>query len=114
MGHYFTNENLESNIVSFNVEFNNNKFIFNTDNGVFSKGELDFGTYLLIKNVLKMNITGNVLDLGCGYGPIGIILNKLFNINITMCDVNRRALHLVKMNMKLIQLLNLLIMMLIH
>lgn len=101
MGHYFTNENLESNIVSFNVEFNNNKFIFNTDNGVFSKGELDFGTYLLIKNVLKMNITGSVLDLGCGYGPIGIIVSKLFNINVTMCDVNRRALHLVKMNMKL-------------
>ena len=101
MGHYFTNENLESNIVSFNVEFNNNKFIFNTDNGVFSKGELDFGTYLLIKNVLKVNITGSVLDLGCGYGPIGIIVSKLFNINVTMCDVNRRALHLVKMNMKL-------------
>ena len=47
-----------------------------------------------------MNISGDVLDLGCGYGAIGIILAKLTNSNVTMSDVNKRALHLTKMNAK--------------
>ena len=100
MGHYFTNENLESKIQKFKIKVKYHEFSFNTDNGVFSKGELDFGTHLLIKNVLDKNITGEVLDLGCGYGPIGIILSKLLDIKTTMVDVNKRAIHLTKMNIK--------------
>lgn len=101
MSHYFENDkNLVSEIKSFNFAINDTNFIFNTDNGVFSKGELDFGTQLLIENVLKLDIRGNVLDLGCGYGPIGIILKKMFDINVTMCDINNRAIHLTKMNAK--------------
>ena len=101
MSHYFENDqNLVSEIKSFSVSFNDVNFNFNTDNGVFSKGELDFGTRLLIENVLKLNISGNILDLGCGYGPIGIILKKLSDVNVTMCDVNNRAIHLSKMNAK--------------
>ena len=102
MSHYFENdEKLESNIKKFNICFNNITFSFNTDNGVFSKGELDYGTFLLIKNILKLQISGSVLDLGCGYGPIGIILGKIKNIDITMCDINKRAIHLSKMNAKI-------------
>ena len=101
MSHYFENDkNLVSEIKSFNISINGNNFTFNTDNGVFSKGELDFGTFLLIKNVLKLNVSGNILDLGCGYGAIGIILSKLTNCSITMSDINKRALHLAKMNAK--------------
>ena len=102
MSHYFENDdNLESNIKKFNVSIDGNAFVFNTDNGVFSKGELDFGTYLLIKNILKLNVEGNVLDLGCGYGPIGIVLKKMFSdINVDMVDINRRAVHLTIMNAK--------------
>ena len=101
MSHYFENDkNLKSEIKDYNVNISNNSFTFSTDNGVFSKGELDFGTELLIKNVLKMNINGDVLDLGCGYGPIGIILKKIKDVNVTMCDINKRALHLTKMNAK--------------
>ena len=101
MSHYFENDkNLVSEIKPFNVNINDINFTFNTDNGVFSKGELDFGTFLLIKNVLKLDIHGDVLDLGCGYGPIGIILKKSFDINVTMSDVNNRAIHLTKMNAK--------------
>ena len=52
MSHYFLNDkNLVSEIKPFNISVNGNNFTFNTDNGVFSKGELDFGTNLLIKNV---------------------------------------------------------------
>lgn len=100
MGHYFTNENLESNIQEFKIKINNYDFTFKTDNGVFSKGELDFGTNLLIKNVLERKISGEVLDLGCGYGPIGIALAKILNCQMTMVDVNKRAVHLTKMNIK--------------
>ena len=100
MSHYFENDkNLVSEIKPFNISINGNNFTFNTDNGVFSKGELDFGTNLLIKNVLKL-ASGDILDLGCGYGAIGIILGKTNNCNVTMSDVNKRALHLTKMNAK--------------
>ena len=100
MSHYFENDkNLVSEIKPFNISINGNNFTFNTDNGVFSKGELDFGTNLLIKNVLKF-VSGDILDLGCGYGAIGIILGKVNNCTVTMSDVNKRALHLTKMNAK--------------
>ena len=99
MGHYFINEDLKSDIKKFNFEINNQKFLFNTDNGVFSKGELDYGSYLLIKNVLPI-VSGKVLDLGCGYGPIGITINKVTNSDVLMVDVNKRAVHLANMNIK--------------
>ena len=101
MSHYFENDkNLVSKIETFNINIQNVLFSFNTDNGVFSKGELDFGTNLLLKNILKMDLNGNILDLGCGYGPIGIILKKLKNVNVSMSDINMRAIHLTKMNAK--------------
>lgn len=101
MSHYFENDNnLKSEIKDFDVDILNYHFTFSTDNGVFSKGELDYGTYLLIKNVLKLNIQGSILDLGCGYGPIGIILEKILNLDVSMCDINKRAVHLSKMNVK--------------
>ena len=101
MSHYFENDNnLVSEIKPFNISVNGNNFTFNTDNGVFSKGELDFGTNLLIRNVLALDISGDVLDLGCGYGPIGIILKKIKDVNVTMSDINNRAIHLSKMNAK--------------
>lgn len=101
MSHYFENDkNLVSDIKPFNISVNGNSFTFNTDNGVFSKGELDYGTSLLIQNVLKKSLTGDILDLGCGYGAIGIIISKITNTNVTMTDINKRALHLTKMNAK--------------
>ena len=101
MSHYFENDNnLVSDIKPFNININGNSFTFNTDNGVFSKGELDYGTSLLIRNVLNLDISGDILDLGCGYGSIGIIIAKLTNSNVYMSDVNKRAIHLTKMNAK--------------
>ncbi|MBQ8892217.1 MAG: class I SAM-dependent methyltransferase [Bacilli bacterium] len=100
-GHYFLNDdNLKSDIKEFKIKIDNYEFKFKTDNGVFSKGELDFGTELLIKTVLKEKIKGNILDLGCGYGAIGIVLNKILKVNVNMIDVNKRAIHLTKMNIK--------------
>lgn len=99
MGHYFVNDdNLKSEIREFKINFLNQDFVFKTDNGVFSKGELDYGTYLLLTTVLNLNIKGKVLDLGCGYGAIGVVISKLKNTKVTMVDVNKRAVHLSKMN----------------
>ena len=101
MGHYFINDdNLKSEIKVFSVCLFDKTFKFKTDNGVFSKGELDFGTELLVRTVISNNINGNILDLGCGYGAIGIILNKVLNIPVDMIDINKRAVHIAKMNIK--------------
>ncbi len=103
MSHYFTNDNLKSNIKKVLVKISGNTFTFNTDNGVFSKKGMDFGTRTLIETLLKEKLYGDILDVGCGYGVIGIILSSFFNneINsIDMIDVNLRAIHLTKMNIK--------------
>jgi 16S rRNA (guanine1207-N2)-methyltransferase len=71
-----------------------------TDNGVFSKGELDEGSETLIKALPELS--GAVLDLGCGWGAIGLILLKKYpEISLVMTDVNERALELARENLKL-------------
>ena len=102
MEHYFTNnENLKSNLRSIEYTVKNTSFVFYTDNGVFSKSTVDYGTDLLIKTYLdNSKKTGNVLDIGCGYGVIGIVINKIKGQEIEQVDVNKRALHLTEMNNK--------------
>lgn len=97
MEHYFTNNiNLKSNIQKVSVIIKNTSYYFYTDNGVFSKGELDFGTMLLLENFKYSYPQGNsVLDIGCGCGPIGIYLSKL-GFTVDMTDINERALNLCK------------------
>ena len=101
MAHYFTNEeNLKSEIEKVIVEINGIPFYFYTDNGVFSKGELDFGTELLLKNFKYDNPNNKtLLDIGCGCGPIGIYASHL-GFAVDMSDVNKRAIHLSKMSLK--------------
>lgn len=102
MAHYFTNENnLKSEIRT--IRYTNGAFslVFNSDNGVFSKDHLDFGSKLLIEIMIK-NIDKNksILDVGCGYGFIGISLAKILNSKVVMVDINKRAVHLTNMNIK--------------
>ncbi|MDD2647533.1 MAG: class I SAM-dependent methyltransferase [Eubacteriales bacterium] len=71
-----------------------------TDNGVFSKGELDEGSETLL-NALPP-IFGAALDLGCGWGAVGLILKKKYpEIELVMTDVNERALELSRENLAL-------------
>lgn len=100
MAQYFENANLPSNIIEFETHFLNNKFIFKSDNGVFSKEKLDFGTRLLLESLPMQEMKGDVLDLGCGYGVVSIILSRFVDCNFDAVDVNRRALHLLEMNVK--------------
>ncbi len=99
MSHYFTNDEVKSEEKQINVIINDTKLKFITDNGIFSKKGLDFGTRTLLENI--ENIKGNILDFGCGYGPIGIYLKKTFDVNVDMVDVNKRALSLALKNAEL-------------
>lgn len=101
MGQYFSNEELKSELHIFKTEIFDREYSFYTDNGVFSKNKLDFGTRTLLESIPINKLSGNVLDVGCGYGTIDIILGKLTDASYEGIDVNRRALHLAEMNAKL-------------
>ena len=101
MGHYFTNENLPSDIRETTSIVLGQKFTFLTDNGVFSKDGLDFGSRLLLEVIPQDEVGGKILDMGCGYGVLGIVLAKVLLVKVDMVDVNLRALHLSKRNAKL-------------
>ena len=74
--------------------------VFETDAGVFSRGEVDTGTRLLLE-ALPEDMHGEILDLGCGWGVIGIsIARKWPETQVTMADVNTRALELSRKNAK--------------
>jgi len=100
LAQYFDNVDLKSEIKKFNVKIFNYDIPFYSDNGVFCKEHLDFGTRLLLENISWDEIEGDILDVGCGYGPIGIVASKITDNKVTMCDVNKRALHLARMNAK--------------
>ncbi len=99
---YFENNpNIKSEPFYVNFYFYKHKLTFKSDNGVFSKHNVDFGTNLLLKNV-ELNDGDKILDMGCGIGIMGISLSKI-NDTITthMVDVNLRAIELVKENILL-------------
>lgn len=103
MSQYFDNDkNIKSErkIIKFN--FDNKVFSIYSDNGIFSKDRFDYGTRVLLNSVDIDKLSGNVLDLGCGLGVVGIILGT-FNkgINIDMVDINERAIDLAKNNLVL-------------
>lgn len=102
MDHYFTdNRHLAENRKEISFRFWCFNYSFITDNGVFSKDGVDFGTRVLL-NTLKEHETelGNaVLDMGCGYGVVGITLKKAYpDKHFEMVDVNPRAVQLAKEN----------------
>lgn len=100
MGQYFDNEKLPSKMVKTDAFILGKKFVFFTDNGVFSKDGLDFGSRLLLESIPLEEVGGKVLDMGCGYGVFGIVLNKVTSCEVDMVDVNLRAMHLAELNIK--------------
>jgi 16S rRNA (guanine1207-N2)-methyltransferase len=100
--HYYSRkQQVESNPKSWNFSLRNHDFRFKTDNGVFSKAEVDFGSRLLIETFIPSDEQGLILDVGCGYGPIGLSIGKSFpNTIVHMVDVNERALALSSENAK--------------
>lgn len=75
---------------------------FLTDAGVFSKKMVDYGSQVLL-NTLDLESGKTLLDVGCGYGPLGLTLGKVLGIKPTLIDINRRAIELAKKNAELNQ-----------
>lgn len=97
--HYFTNDpNLKHDIQHVRFVNNGITYRFFTDSGVFSKSQIDFGTKTLLE-AFTFNNYRSLLDLGCGYGVIGIVIKKQFlDLEVTQSDVNERAIDLTKKN----------------
>ena len=100
--HYYSkNPQTKSNPREWTDVLRGEKFRFQTDAGVFSKSEVDFGSRLLIETFQGSEIDGPVLDVGCGYGPIGMAIAKAFpQKQVHMVDVNTRAIELAKTNVE--------------
>ena len=94
MSHYFTNDEIKSEIRTFKTNINGINLNFFSDNGVFSKTGLDFGTRTLLENLPIDRINGKILDFGCGIGPIGIYLSLITKKTIDMVDINKRCINL--------------------
>ena len=97
--HYFS-ETPESphRPMRFQAEYRGHTLMFQTDSGVFSRTEIDRGTRTLL-NALPDGITGDVLDMGCGYGALGVCLKKHNpDCRLTMADINERAVRLARKN----------------
>ncbi|EKN69180.1 hypothetical protein BABA_11416 [Neobacillus bataviensis LMG 21833] len=101
--HYYSRtQKVESNPKFWDYTLRNHPFRFKTDNGVFSKGEVDFGSRLLIESFVMPEAEGFVLDVGCGYGPIGLSIAKDNpGRTVHMVDVNERAIQLASENASL-------------
>lgn len=102
MAHYFENdESIKTEESKKEVIIGGRRYQFITDNGVFSKKGLDFGTRTLLENLDLSKINGNVLDIGCGYGPIGIYVASNTDADVHMIDINKRSLGLAIKNAEL-------------
>ena len=95
--YYAENPDAAHDIHELRVDLLGEKMTFLTDAGVFSKKMVDFGSQLLLK-CLEVNQGETVLDVGCGYGPLGLSLAKAYGVQATMVDINNRALDLARKN----------------
>ena len=95
--YYAENPDAAHDIHELRVDLLGEKMTFLTDAGVFSKKMVDFGSQLLLK-CLEVNQGETVLDVGCGYGPLGLSLVKAYGVEATMVDINNRALDLARKN----------------
>ncbi len=75
-------------------------FIFKTNNGLFSYKEVDCASRLLMENIPAL-APGSFLDMGCGYGVIGIVLAKTYGMELTFCDINASAVKYALINAEL-------------
>ena len=84
------------------VSLRKHLYLFKTINGVFSYRKLDLGTKVLIENMIIPQNNSQVLDLGCGYGIIGIVVaHESPDSTVYFIDINKRAIWCTKENVKL-------------
>lgn len=100
--HYYTSRpGAEHDEQEFTFTLRGHQFRFITDAGVFSRDRVDFGSQLLIET-MAIDPSAHVLDVGCGYGPMGLSAARLAQEgHVTMIDVNERAVELARRNARL-------------
>lgn len=104
MSHYYENDNkLSKELSTIHYYYQDTKLSFYTSAGVFSRTSVDFGTHLLLESLIGEPLEEKrILDVGCGYGAIGISIAKLFrNSNVEMVDIVDQAIDLAIQNVKL-------------
>ncbi|CAM4080766.1 class I SAM-dependent methyltransferase [Streptococcus penaeicida] len=95
--YYDENPDSQHDIHELKVVLLDQSFIFYSDSGVFSKKMIDFGSQVLL-STLSFKKGEKLLDVGCGYGPLGISLAKAQGLEATLIDINNRAIELAKKN----------------
>lgn len=110
-GHYYSKQpNTRHHKQVHSASLRGEKLQFMTDSGVFSKTGVDYGSRVLIE-AMELQTTDDVLDVGCGYGPIGLSAARLVTAgHVTMLDINERAIALAQHNAELNQINNVTIM----
>lgn len=102
MSHYFSEKQTSPlQLQKLTATLRGKTFSFFTGSGVFSKNAIDEGTKLLIEHA-RLKPNSHALDLGCGYGPVGIVLATLYpTTTVLLSDINERAVHLAQANASL-------------
>lgn len=99
--HYFTSQpKSEERFGLIRTALCGRNFEFLTASSVFSKRRIDLGTRLLIES-MQLPVEGCVLDVGCGYGAVGIAAAAINpKLHVVMTDVNMRAVRLARKNVE--------------
>lgn len=108
MSHYYENDpTLNHKTKSLVLKLDGVEVTLQSDRGVFSNKEVDEGSVILLKTLTKDSSFKAILDVGCGYGTLGLYLaTKFKNSQVTMFDINERAVKLTEQNMNLNQITN--------
>ncbi len=105
--HYYTEQpQTPSQLIEITATLRGERYQFLTDTGVFSRRQVDQGTALLVE-VMEIPDQAMLLDMGCGYGVIGIVAARLAPFSrVVMVDINRRAVQLAETNIQRYRLAN--------
>ncbi|MCQ2482023.1 MAG: methyltransferase [Clostridia bacterium] len=107
MPHYYDESPVtKSDKKTIEYRINGMNFEFVTDTNVFSRNEIDYGSDFLLQKMAedlkkdgRLTSGKSFLDLGCGYGPVGIVMKSIFKgLTVTQTDVNERAVGLARTN----------------
>lgn len=98
--HYFIDDDtVADKIERFNYYLGSTRIILESNAGLFSPGHVDCATDLLLQTIPPLE--GSLLDLGCGYGVIGVSAAKAYGVRVTMADVTEKAVTFAQKNCKL-------------
>lgn len=101
MSHYFTEDkNLKNKDSKYLIKyyFKGTNFTFTSEAGIFSKNHIDEASDLLIRIIPTPQKGSMLLDMGCGYGCIGIVMAKIYDLQLTQADINPAAVKLAEKN----------------